>query len=140
MKFLQLAAILLLVLTFACNSETSSETANVPTGVADESFARQIEGIWTGFVEEPGLEYPVKLTSRNGVITTEYPSLPCTGELQFERTEGSTAIFIENVASGLAVCIDAITVALSIQPNGQLHLRIFLPDGQPAGAATLDRQ
>ena len=140
MRFLAFATFLLLAPTIACSSGTSNETASLPTGATSESFVRQIDGVWTGSVEEPGLEYPVKLTSRNGVITTEYPSLPCTGELQFDRTEGSTAIFIERVASGQAVCLDDIVVVLDIQPNGQLHLGLFLPNGQPAGAATLNRQ
>ena len=129
-------AVISLLLLAACSGGDGNEAAENLTG---EAFARQIEGRWSGVIQED-VVYPMGLTVTDAVLRTEYPTLPCSGELEWIRADDSTAVYIEKVLEGDDVCIDDISVTLALQADGRLEARLYLQGGQPVGIALLTRE
>lgn len=133
MKPMLVAALALLIV--ACGGGNAEEAAGDFTG---EAFARQIEGRWSGVVQEDVI-YPMGLTVTGGVLRTEYPTLPCTGELELVSVDGSTVVYMEKVIEGGDVCLDDISVTLALQSDGRLEARLYLQGGKAVGTALLTR-
>jgi hypothetical protein len=64
-------------------------------------------------------EYPVEMTitaADQGADagTTDYPTIPCSGELQLSRGEGQHFVFRERITSNRKRCSDGGTISVTV--------------------------
>ena len=76
--------------------------------VPSNSHAEGLGGTWEGQVtqNDPPLDYPMEMNLYGNKGNTNYPSIPCGGNLEYLRTDGRSFWYREHITSGMDKCID----------------------------------
>ena len=74
------------------------------------SHAAGLGGTWEGQVtqDDPSVTYPIELNLYGNVGNVNYPSVPCGGNLEFIRTDGTSFWYRERITFGKDKCLDGI--------------------------------
>jgi hypothetical protein len=79
--------------------------------------------------------WSIILSIEKGVYKIEYPSLHCTADLQYLKTENGKVLLREKVKSG--DCISNGLVILEKSADNKLIFKWAYPDGKPGSTAEL---
>jgi hypothetical protein len=120
---------------------TAGDTRVVIGGTVAPNFAN-MKGGWGGIVHQGGLQYPVamelQVNGTNQVTgTVSYPSLSCTGRLDWQGPGSGGVALREVIASGR--CVQGGLIRINMNSPGTLDWRWYYPDGREGATAKLTR-
>lgn len=106
-------------------------------GLSAQTNPINLEGTWTGagYQFDMNENWSIILTIQKGVYKIEYPSLHCSADLQFIKSENGKVYLRERVTSG--PCTTNGILILEKTTENKLLFKWAYPDGKPGSTAEL---
>ena len=127
-----LPLLVLIILSSACSAPTPR-----PLGADRSTF----NGVWVGKGHQDNdTTWTIRLTITPDEAKIEYPSLRCTGRLQFLEHTGTELLFREHLEVGLGRCVNKGTTILRLTGRDQMLFHWYYPDGHRGATGNLVRR
>lgn len=106
-------------------------------GLSAQTNPINFDGTWTGagYQFDMNENWSIILKIEKGVYKIEYPSLHCTADLQFLKSENGKVYLRERITSGS--CITNGILILEKTTDNKLLFKWAYPDGKPGSTAEL---
>jgi len=94
------------------------------------SISTLLRGTWVGsaYQYDIGETWGVKLISKKGKYTIEYPSLGCGGKWILTESNSDKMVFQEQINYGVETCNDGGIIIITLDFNQELKLSCYYPD------------
>jgi hypothetical protein len=109
-------------------AEPEPEPEPSGTGVPEE-----FQGTWQGTIYQDGYPpYPIEVAITSGsvgadVAEVRYPGQGCGGVWNLRDASDDSLQVVEELSYGVGICVDEVTIDVSLQPDGTMHLAVDYP-------------